>query len=397
LRLLRHCSFRHGVRGRREKHRRLGFLAIGDGSGKALNQAELAFFDGLRSLGWVEGKNLVIEYRFSLPPDRLPASVTDLIAFNPDVLIAPGPQAAQVLKSATATIPIVFVGVADPMKLGLVQSLSRPGGNVTGLSTMVPDDFLAKRLEILRELVPGASKIVLLVNPDNPMQRLSFAEELPRLAQRLGIVLLIVEATKAEELDVAFASAVAQHADAIIDFGDPLTYAQAPRIIALAAKHHLPANYLFRHYANGGLSVYGADTGDLFRRPNLKDPSYVPKPVYRPVPPPKRVGQVGKISRDLRAGIVDAAASYGSDGRGTDGLTGYLTFLASEYPQTFAMLLSKLIPMQLNAVTSAVIGSVNVVSIPSDRYLSGEDIAKRSPHLVEHAPQELAPESEDAA
>ena len=98
------------------------------------------------------------------------------------------------------------------------------------------------------------------------MQRVYFAEEIPRLARKLGIVLLIVEATKAEELDVAFASAAAQHADAIIDFSDFLTYVQAPRIVALAAKHHLPANYLFRHYANGGLSVYGADTADLFRR-----------------------------------------------------------------------------------------------------------------------------------
>ncbi|MDA9473169.1 ABC transporter substrate-binding protein [Bradyrhizobium sp. CCBAU 65884] len=246
--------------------RRLGFLAIGDGSGRALNQAERVFVDTLRSLGWVEGKNLVIEYRFSQPPDRLPASVADLVALNPDALVAPGPQAAMALKSATATIPIVFVGVADPVQLGLVQGLSRPGGNITGLSTMVPDDFLAKRLEILRELVPGASKIALLVNPDNPMQRHDLAEEIPSMARRLGIVLLIVEATRAEELDAAFASAAAQHADAIIDFGDPLTYVEAPRIIALAAKHHLPAIYLFRHYANGGLSVYGADAGDLMRR-----------------------------------------------------------------------------------------------------------------------------------
>jgi putative ABC transport system substrate-binding protein len=246
--------------------RRLGFLAVGDGSGQAFNQAERAMFDRLQNHGWIDGKNLIIESRFSHPPDRLPASVADLIALNPDVLIAPGPQAAMALKSATATIPIVFVGVADPVQLGLVQSLSRPGGNITGLSTMVPDDFLAKRLEILRELVPGASKIALLVNPDNPMQRLYLAEEIPRMARKLGITLLTVEATTAEELDVAFASAAAQHADAIIDFGDPLTFVQAPRIIALAAKHRLPANYLFRHYDNGGLSVYGTDTADLFRR-----------------------------------------------------------------------------------------------------------------------------------
>jgi ABC-type uncharacterized transport system substrate-binding protein len=245
------------------KRRRLGFLAVGDGSGQALNQAERVFLDGLQNNGWVDG-NLIIESRFSHPPDRLPASVADLIALNPDVLIAAGPQAALALKSATATIPIVFVSVADPIRLGLVQSLSRPGGNITGLATNVPEDFLGKRLEILRELVPGASKIAILVNPNNPM--LYLVEETRRMARKLGIVLLTVEATTADELDVAFASAAAQNADAIIDFGDPLTYVQAPRIIALAAKHHLPANYLFRIYANGGLSVYGADTADLFRR-----------------------------------------------------------------------------------------------------------------------------------
>ena len=145
---------------------------------------------------------------------------------------------------------------------------------MTGLATYVPGDWVAKRIEILRELVPGASKIAILVNPGNPMHRLRLAEEVPSTARKLGVALPIVEATTAEELDVAFASAAAQHANAIIDFGDPLTYIHAPRIIALAAKHHLPANYLFRHYAtNGGLSVYGADTADLFRRAG----SYVDK------------------------------------------------------------------------------------------------------------------------
>jgi putative tryptophan/tyrosine transport system substrate-binding protein len=248
------------------KRHRLGFLAVGDASGKALNQTELAFPDALRSLGWIEGKNLVIDYRFSHPQDRLADSVADLIDLSPDVLVAPGPRAALALKSATATIPIVFVVVADPVGLGLVQSLSRPGGNITGFATNVPEDFVAKRIEILRELVPSASKIALLVNPDNPMHRLVLAEYMPRTARDLGVALTIVEATTAEELDVAFASAAAQHADGIVDFGDTLTFVEAPRVIALAAKHHLPANYLFRHYANGGLSVYGADIADLFRR-----------------------------------------------------------------------------------------------------------------------------------
>jgi putative ABC transport system substrate-binding protein len=245
--------------------RRLGFLAIGDGSGQALNQTELALFDGLRNHGWIDGRNLIIEYRFSHPPDRLPASVADLIALSPDVLVVPGPRAAVALKSATATIPIVFVAVFDPVGLGLVQSLSRPGGNITGLATSA-GVAVAKQIEILRELVPGASKIAILANPGNPMQRLTLAEEVPSTARNLGVALPIVEATTAEELDSAFASAAAQHADAMIVFGDPLTVVQAPRVIALAAKHHLPAIHLSRQFANGGLIVYGPDIADLFRR-----------------------------------------------------------------------------------------------------------------------------------
>jgi putative ABC transport system substrate-binding protein len=244
--------------------RRLGFLAVGDGSGQALNQAELVLPDKLRNLGWVDGRNLSIEYRFSQPPGRLSSSVADLIALSPDVLVTAGPQAALALKSATATVPIVFVAVADPVGLGLVQSLSRPSGNITGFATLIPEDFVGKRIEILRELVPGASRIALLINPGNPMHRLILAD--PRTTRNLGVALMIVEATTTEELDVAFASAAAQHADAIVDLGDSLTYVHAPRVIALAAKHRLPANYLYPHYSNGGLSVYGPDIADLFRR-----------------------------------------------------------------------------------------------------------------------------------
>jgi putative ABC transport system substrate-binding protein len=245
--------------------RRLGFLALGDGSGKALNRDEQEFVDALRNHGWIDGKNLTIDVRFLQPADHLAASVADLIAPGPDVFVTVGPNAAKALQSATAAIPIVFVSVADPVALGLVQSLSRPGGNITGLATMVPDDFLGKRVEILRELVPGASKIALLSNPKNPVHRLAFVD--PRTTQNLGVAVTVVEATTAEELDVAFASAAAQHAEGIVDFGDPLTFIEAPRIIALAAKHHLPANYLWpSHAAKGGLSAYGAELTDLFHR-----------------------------------------------------------------------------------------------------------------------------------
>ena len=242
--------------------RRVGFLsAFLDSPGRE------AWRSGLRDHGWIEGKSLIIDYRFfEVQPERAPALAAELVALKPDLVIAVGPREAVAMKSATATIPTVFVVVFDPVGLGLVQSLSRPGGNITGLATYVPGDWVAKRIEILRELVPGASKIALLVHPSNPMHRLILADEVPGTAKKLGVALPIVEATTAEELDTAFAAAASQRADAIIIFGDALTNLEAPRVVALAAAHHLPAIYLFRQFANGGLVVYGPDIFDLIRR-----------------------------------------------------------------------------------------------------------------------------------
>ena len=148
--------------------RRIGFLGAW-ADGPARDPVHAAWLSGLREKGWIEGKNLLVEYRYA--PDRLPALAAELVALTPELMIALGPQAALALKSATATIPIVLVAVADPVGLGLVQSLARPGGNITGLATYVPGNFVAKRIEILRELVPGASKIAILANPGSQGQR----------------------------------------------------------------------------------------------------------------------------------------------------------------------------------------------------------------------------------
>ena len=242
--------------------RRLGVLFLNE----LVSTWQNAWLDGLRNHGWIDGKTLIIEYRFARSPDRLPALAADLVALSPDLLIAVGPQTAVALKSATATIPIVFGAVADPVRIGLVQSLSHPGGNITGLATLVPG-FSSKQMETLREMVPTATKIAVLVNPGNPIHRLAVAEELPQTARKLGVALPIVEATTAEELDIAFASAAAQHADAIFPVGDPLTIRNATRITALAAKYRLPAIYLGReHVADGGLISYGPNFPDLWLR-----------------------------------------------------------------------------------------------------------------------------------
>ena len=243
--------------------RRVGYL-----DGASLNLPVFKVWqDSLRDHGWIEGKNLIVDYRSAEGhAERISALAAELVALGPDLLVGPSPQVALALKSATASIPIVFVAVFDPVSTGLVRSLSRPGGNVTGLATYAPGDFIAKRIEIFRELIPGASKIAILANPTNPTHRMVLSEEASRTASSFGVVLPIVEATTAEELDTAFASAAAQHADAIIVFGDNLVNQEAPHVIALAASHHLPAIHLFRQFANGGLIVYGPDIADLFRR-----------------------------------------------------------------------------------------------------------------------------------
>lgn len=257
--------------------RRIGFLG-----GFLDSQGRNAWRSGLREKGWIEGKNLLVEYRFAETPDRMATLAAELVALTPDLVIALGPSPALALKSATAIVPIVFVVVADPVGLGLIQSLARPGGNITGLASWVPGDWTAKQIQILQELVPGASKIALLVNPSNPMHRLMVAEEAPSAARKLGVALPIVEATTDEELDIAFASAAAQHADAMIVLGDVLIIRQAPRVIALAAKHHLPAMHFFRQFADGGLVVYGPDIFDLLRRAG----GYVDK-ILKGIKPPE--------------------------------------------------------------------------------------------------------------
>jgi putative ABC transport system substrate-binding protein len=244
--------------------RRLGVLVIGPFD-------DPAFLNGLRTHGWIDGQNLIIEYRHAQSQDELPALAAQLVALSPDLLIAIGPQAAVALKSATATIPIVFVPVAFPVEIGLVQSLARPGGNITGLATLVPG--FDPQLKVIREMLPTASKIAYLVNPLNPIHRLVVAE-LPKTAQTLGLALPIVEATTAEELDSAFASAATHHADAMSVVGDPLTFRYATQITALAAKHRLPAAYLSRYFATrGGLISYGPDFSDL----NFRAGGYVDK------------------------------------------------------------------------------------------------------------------------
>ncbi|MGY8667637.1 ABC transporter substrate-binding protein [Bradyrhizobium sp. UFLA05-109] len=243
--------------------RRIGYL---DGAPLYLPNFKV-WQDSMRDHGWIEGKNLIVDYRSAEGHgERVAPLANELVALKPDALVGPGVREALTLKSATSSIPIVFLA-GDPVRHGLVQSLSHPGGNVTGLTALVPGNFISKRIEILLEMVPAASKIAVLVNPSNADHRLFVAEELPETARKLGVALPVVEATTAEELDSAFASAAAQHANAINVFSDQVTVNHVTRVTALAAEHRLPALYGFRLFTtNGGLVSYGADIADLLRR-----------------------------------------------------------------------------------------------------------------------------------
>lgn len=209
-------------------------------------RARNAWRSGVIERGWVEGRNMFVDHRHYGTSDRLPVLAAKLAALAPEMVIASGPQSAVAMKSATCTVPIVFVAVANPIRIGLVQSLAHSGGSVKVLTSLAPGQYLAKQVEILRELLPGASRIAILMNPGNPLHGLALEDEMPRAALAFRVTLTTVEATTAGELGSAFISAVDQRADAVVVFGDDLTNREAPCVVTLAAKLCLPAIYLFR-------------------------------------------------------------------------------------------------------------------------------------------------------
>ena len=226
----------------------------------------LAFRDELRKRGYIEGENLVVEHRDAGGQvDRLPALAAQLVALRPDVIVAAAPQPNRALKNATSTIPVVMVAVADPVRLGFVESLARPGGNMTGVATMVPEGFGAKSLQLLGEAVPAAKRVAMLINPANEMHRLEARSRLLDAA-RLGMQLQVVKAASTEAIEAAIESAVRARCQALQVTGDPLFNVPAQRLPQLAARAGLPTMFVFRSQAEaGGLMSYGPDAADLFR------------------------------------------------------------------------------------------------------------------------------------
>jgi putative tryptophan/tyrosine transport system substrate-binding protein len=226
-----------------------------------------AFLEGLRERGYVAGGNLQIEYRYSQGrTEQIPALVAELVAFGPEVIVANGTPNAVAVHAGVPTIPLVFVAVGDPVAVGLVESLAHPSGNVTGFSTVVPEGFVGKQLQFLKALVPQASRIAVLINPTNPVHRPELPR-LPEIGRLLGVELVVVEASKPDQLETAFEAAHTQGAQAIHVLGDPLIFTHSAKVVELAARYRLPAMYLNRrNVQHGGLMSYGPDNVDFWRR-----------------------------------------------------------------------------------------------------------------------------------
>jgi putative ABC transport system substrate-binding protein len=226
-----------------------------------------AFYQGLAEAGYVEGRNVTIEYRWAEGRnDRLPVLATDLVQRRVAVIVAAdGTAAAVAAKAATPTIPIVFMVGADPVELGFVESLGRPGGNMTGVSALAVGT-VAKRLQLAHELVPAAAEIAFLRNPTNPNFSALETRELQGAAVVLGVRPLLLNASSPPEIEEAFATLVAQRAGAFLLGTDPFFISARDQVVTLANRHRIPAIYPFREdVVAGGLMSYGSSNRDSFR------------------------------------------------------------------------------------------------------------------------------------
>ena len=225
------------------------------------------FRQGLRDLGYVEGRNIVIEYRWADGQfDRLPALAAELVGLRVNVIVAANTPAALAAKNATSTIPIILVTSGDPVGSGLVASLARPGGNVTGLSLMPTLAISGKQLELLKEAFPTITHVAVLANPANPPTA-GLLTEIERAALSLGLRLRILQVRDSKEFGDAFATIKNERVPALLVIADPLVSNNRDRIVAFAATNRLPAVYPYRVFVDaGGLMSYGADIPDLHRR-----------------------------------------------------------------------------------------------------------------------------------
>jgi ABC-type uncharacterized transport system substrate-binding protein len=235
---------------------------------ESIGDALRGFRQGLLETGYSEGQNVAIDYRWADNQlERLPALASDLAHKPVSVIVAMGgSSSALAAKATTTTIPIVFNVGDDPVRLGLVPSLSRPGGNLTGVNFFA-GELIAKRLEILRELVPAAARVALLVNPANAVTTEAIPQDAPAAARAMGLQIQVLNAGSGKEIDAAFATLAHERPDALLVASGPPFYARRVQLVQLAAYHKIPAIYSLRLYADiGGLIVYGASLTDAYRQ-----------------------------------------------------------------------------------------------------------------------------------
>ncbi len=247
------------------KVHRIGIL---ENVAAASNEANLgAFRQGLRELGYVEGQNLVIEYRSADGrAERFSDLASELVRLPVDVIVTRGSPATLSARQVTTTIPIVMATSGDPTAEGIVRNLARPGGNITGLYILAPITLAGDRLRLLREAAPGLSRVGLLWNPVD-IQPPLLARETEKVARAIGVQLKLLEVQRAQALDQAFEAALLGQVDAFIAVEDSLTFNSRDRIVSFAAMSRLPAIYGLREFVDaGGLMSYGTDRRDLFRR-----------------------------------------------------------------------------------------------------------------------------------
>jgi putative ABC transport system substrate-binding protein len=243
---------------------RIGFLA--PGSPAPTSPFLEAFRQGLRDLGWTEGQNIAIEYRWAEGKlERLPDLAGELVRLNVDLLLAVATPGARAAKQAIVTVPIVMVGVGDPVGLGYVASLARPGGNMTGLSSMSVD-LGPKRLELLKEAIPKVTRVGVMWNPDDPARALE-VRETQAAAERLRLRLRSIEVRSLDDIERAFGAMTKDPPDGLIVQQDPLTIRHRARIAELSLKSRLPVIGVFKELTEaGGLMSYGTNLPDLYRR-----------------------------------------------------------------------------------------------------------------------------------
>jgi putative tryptophan/tyrosine transport system substrate-binding protein len=283
---------------------RIGY--VGAGSPITAGHHAQAFAQGLGELGYVEGQNIVIEYRWAEGKlERLPTFVADFVRLRSDVIVSSATPAIRAAKEQTSTIPIVMAGVTDPVGLGFVASLARPGGNITGLTHLSPD-LAGKRVELLKEVVPRLSRLAVLWNPNHPGQPSVF-KDTQLAAQALQVTPISMEARNKEELERALSAIGKERLQALLELADPLTFFHRELIIEVAAKHRVPAMYGFSEWVDaGGFMSYGTSFPDLFRRAA----TYVDKilkgtkPGELPVEQPKKFELVINLKTAKQIGLT---------------------------------------------------------------------------------------------